>query len=157
MEAFADFNMAILLQPDHAEAHYSRGQLLAHARQFQEASAEFGRTIALRPRHAEAYAGRAFAYLCLEKWRQAAADYSSAVELGDWDKVDADLERATGIHPGAVGVAYWHALARLGAGDRAGYRSACAAMLEYFDQVENDKTANWMAWAFVLAPQALPG
>jgi WD40 repeat protein/serine/threonine protein kinase/predicted Zn-dependent protease len=154
--ALADLDMAILLQPDHAEARYQRGLMHGRAGRFPEASADFSRTIALRPDHAAAYAGRAYVHLQLQQCKQAVADYSKAVAMSDWDKAAADLSKAV-AEPNLekVVVAYWLALARLGAGDLAGYRSACAEMLQRFGATDQPDVAAWVAWTLVLAPDAV--
>jgi serine/threonine protein kinase/Flp pilus assembly protein TadD len=47
------------------------------------------------------------------------------------------------------------ALARAGAGDLTGYRSSCAAMLRQFGQTDEPFAAHCVAWASVLAPDAV--
>src|SRR5262249_40811383 len=65
------------------------------------------------PRAASAYAGRGAAYAARGQWDKAAADFAKASELN----------AATLRH-------YQYALVRLAANDLAGYRKACAGMLE---------------------------
>jgi tetratricopeptide (TPR) repeat protein len=72
--------------------------------------------------------------------------------VGQWEKAATDLERAVQLKPDTVLLHYWLALARLGAGDLAGHRSACAAMLERFGQTDKPDVAHWVAWTSVLAP-----
>jgi tetratricopeptide (TPR) repeat protein len=155
-EALDDFNRTILLKPDHAGAYYQRALFQASGKHVQEARADFSRAIALRPDYAEAYAGRAYTLLELERYREAVADFSQAVALSRWDKAAFDLgEAVPGPNPGKVKVAYWLALAHLGAGDLPGYRRACAEMARRFGRDEDRETAFWLAWACALAPEAL--
>jgi tetratricopeptide (TPR) repeat protein len=155
-EAQGDFERTILLKPDHAGAYYQLGLFSANGRHFQEARANFSRAIALRPDHAAAYAGRAYTHLELEQYAEALADFSRAEALGQWDKAAGDLgEAVPGPNPGKAVVAYWLALARLGAGDSAGYRRACAEMARRFGATEDPDGTFWLAWAGALAPDAL--
>jgi WD40 repeat protein/serine/threonine protein kinase/tetratricopeptide (TPR) repeat protein len=91
------------------------------------------------PGSAGAYGGRGGAY--------AAA--------GQWDKAAADLERAVQLKPEGVMLHYWLGLARIGAGDLDGYRSACAAVLRRFGQTDKPDVAHWAAWTAVLAPDGV--
>ena len=50
--------------------------------------------------------------------------------LGQWDRAIADYSKAIELDSEQPIVFCWHTLARLGASDRDGYRSACTAMLE---------------------------
>jgi tetratricopeptide (TPR) repeat protein len=77
------------------------------------------------------------------------------LELGRTDRGLADL-----THPGVAGSSdwqalSWHARACLVAGDTAGYRRACARLLERFDQTPDPGLANNVAWACALAPGAV--
>jgi serine/threonine protein kinase/WD40 repeat protein len=154
--AFDDLNSTLLLKPDHAAAYHYRAMLLASQRHFEAAMADFSRAIALRLNYAEAYAGRAYTHLQLEQYREAVADFSKAEALGHWDKAAADFaEAVAGPNPGKAIVAYWLALARLGASDLAGYRRACAGMARRFGRTEDRDAAFWLAWAGVLGPDAL--
>jgi WD40 repeat protein/serine/threonine protein kinase len=77
------------------------------------------------------------------------------LNLHQYDKALGDLNKASELSPKQVLLQYWLALARLGAGDLAGYRSACAAMLGRFGQSKNSVDAHWVAWSAVLAPAAV--
>jgi Flp pilus assembly protein TadD len=48
----------------------------------------------------------------------------------------------------------WHAKACLAAGDAAGYRQACTALLDVFGQTEDLDVANNVAWACTVGPGA---
>jgi WD40 repeat protein len=154
-EALADFNMAILLQPDHGEAHFGRGQVHTAEKRFPEARADFDRCIALRANHPAAHAWRAWVHLELGRFREATADFAKALELSDLEKVAAELWRIDEKFDAAF-VAYFHALAWLGAEDRARYCRACALGLEHLRQDVRPHVANWLAWSAILAPDAFP-
>src|SRR5262245_44268268 len=76
-------------------------------------------------------------------------------QLGQWGKAADDSSRAIELSPDEVSLRYWHALARLGAGDRAGYRRACGAMLRRFGPADEPEVAHWVAWTAALAPDAV--
>jgi tetratricopeptide (TPR) repeat protein len=75
--------------------------------------------------------------------------------LGQWEKAAADLERAVEQTPEGVMLHYWLSLARVGTGDMAGYRRACAAMVDRFGQTDKADVAHWAAWTSVLAPNGV--
>jgi serine/threonine protein kinase/tetratricopeptide (TPR) repeat protein len=73
-------------------------------------------------------------------------------QTDDVEIYDLVVKEAISGNPDQVIVHYWHALVRLGAGDRTGYRRACAAMLERFAQKDPPKVAQrWVAWTCVLS------
>jgi serine/threonine protein kinase/tetratricopeptide (TPR) repeat protein len=124
-------------------------------------------------RRAQAYQRRAQPDQAAADFRQALALYSKAIELkpadwiarftrgnlhaesGQWEKASTDYASAVKRRPADVRAHYWLALARAGAGDRTGYRSGCAAMLQQFGQTDQPGVAHWVAWASVLAPDAV--
>jgi serine/threonine protein kinase/uncharacterized protein HemY len=94
--------------------------------------------------------------LVLEAEPEAAAARGAVYAvLGQWDKAAADMDKAVRLNADQADLHYLHALACLGAGDRAGYRSACAAMLGRFGRTEEPEVARWVAWTSVLAPDAV--
>jgi serine/threonine protein kinase/WD40 repeat protein/tetratricopeptide (TPR) repeat protein len=80
---------------------------------------------------------RALAYTNLQQWDKAAADW---IELNPDDPIPR----------------YHLALARLGAGDPAGYRRTCAETLQRFGRTLDSETARWVAWTLILGPDAVP-
>jgi tetratricopeptide (TPR) repeat protein len=90
----------------------------------------------LDPKNAKHWNCRGQAYAGLQQYDKALADFNKAVELSP----DDHLARCR------------LALARLGAGDRSGYRRACAALLDRFGQAELPDMARWIV---VLAPDAV--
>jgi WD40 repeat protein len=75
-------------------------------------------------------------------------------ELEQWDQAAADYERA--MAAGAAGEPVWRELAllQLACGQPAGYRQACAHLLDHFGQTNDPNTANNLAWACILGPDA---
>jgi tetratricopeptide (TPR) repeat protein len=107
--------------------------------QYERAIADFFKAIELDPKNAWAWNNRGFAYAGLKKWDQASGDFSKAIEL--------DPKYAWPWHG--------HALLRLRAGDRDGYRKDGARLLERFGKTEDPVTAMLVAWTCVLAPEAV--
>lgn len=73
-EALADFNKAISLTPDSAEAYYNRGLLYQGEKQHEFAINDFTAANGLVPQQAEPLLARALSYLALDKPKEAAAD-----------------------------------------------------------------------------------
>jgi tetratricopeptide (TPR) repeat protein len=135
-KVLADLNKAIELNPGPVWLLYARGRAYAGLHQYDKAFADFNKAIELDPKDAKAWASRGFVYAALTRWDKATSDFSKAVELNP----DDPLARCR------------LALARLGAGDLPGYRSACAALLDRFGQADLPDTARWV---LVLAPDAV--
>jgi Flp pilus assembly protein TadD len=87
-------------------------------------------------------------------WLPLAQRGLAQAEQGRWKAADADLGRA--VARGAPDPAVWcvHALLRLRAGDRAGYRRACAHLLQRAGD-RGGPAAYLAAWVCVLAPEAV--
>ncbi len=164
------------LEPgDRLAWHRRQGEEAEAAGQWSAVTWHRDRLILAEPADGRHYAHRARAYQDLNQCDKAAADYSKAMELNpselslwsergnaylalsQWDKAAADLEQVVERSPDNANLGYWYALTRLGAGDGAGYRSACAALLEHFGTSAAPDVAHWVAWPAVLAPEAGPG
>jgi WD40 repeat protein/tetratricopeptide (TPR) repeat protein len=131
-----------------------------HARRLVEMDPDDGRAWALLGR---AHAGG-------RRWDEAIASYTKAIqrgaepgsawyrrgqahaERGEWDRAAADLQEAVGRGTADWDVWYELALARLAAGDSAGYRAACADLRKRFGRSGDIYNANSLAWICVLAP-----
>jgi tetratricopeptide (TPR) repeat protein len=76
--------------------------------------------------------------------------------LRQWSAAEKDLQKC--IELGLEGPRPWYhlALVRLAAGDRAGYRNACAALWERFGKADSPDTALVLVWTAVAGPNALP-
>jgi tetratricopeptide (TPR) repeat protein len=88
-EALQDFDQAIALQPNAADAYYNRAQVYAAQRQVERAMADLNQAIQLNPQLAEAYGNRGLLYMnqgdrakALTDLRQAAALFQ---QQGDRD------------------------------------------------------------------------
>ncbi|HEV3255855.1 MAG TPA: tetratricopeptide repeat protein, partial [Gemmataceae bacterium] len=103
---------------------------------WQPAAQDWAQVTALRPTDGTAYRERGSARAELGQWHKAVVDYAKVVELQPDDPVD--WER--------------FALLLVQVGDAAGYRKACAGMLERFGQTKDPLTANNAAWPCALAP-----
>jgi Flp pilus assembly protein TadD len=76
------------------------------------------------------------------------------VERGHLDRAVATLAEAVRLIPDDAQLREQLALVLLGAGDRVGWRGACAAALDRFGETTNPWTANHVAWACALGPEA---
>jgi tetratricopeptide (TPR) repeat protein len=80
--AIADYDQAIKLKPDYADAHYNRGFILAHdLNQYQQALSDFDLVIRLNPKSANAYAGRGNIYYQEGEIQKAIEDYTQAITI----------------------------------------------------------------------------
>ncbi len=79
-QALAEFNAAITLDPNNADALYNRGLLYQGEKQHQVAIDDFTAANGLTPQRAEPLLGRAISYLALDKVTEAVADLDEAVQ-----------------------------------------------------------------------------
>jgi len=79
-EALAEFNQAIELDPNNADALYGRGLLYQGEKQDAQAIEDFTAANGLKPQQADPLLGRAVSYLALDKFKEAAADLDEAVQ-----------------------------------------------------------------------------
>ena len=85
---------AILVRPDFAEAHFSRGNALYALQRFQDALESYDRAIQQNPLYAEAYSNRGSALNALKQCDAALESYDRAIQLKP-DYVDAYANRAS--------------------------------------------------------------
>jgi tetratricopeptide (TPR) repeat protein len=152
-----------------------RAAVLGAAGRWREEAAALTRALAQGERDSTVLPRRARAYVRLGGGERAVADVDALVErhpkeaagwearaevlarLGQYDRAAADYARALALgEDGALppGTAYRLALVRLAAGDAAGYREVCAAVLRRAAQ--SDELEAGYALVLVLAPDA-PG
>jgi Tfp pilus assembly protein PilF len=116
-EALAEFDRALALDPNNAQALFARGLLYQGEKQHQLAIDDFTAANGLTPQRADPLLGRAVSYLALDKAREAAADLDEAVEadpqnaqiwttrglayerLGDKAKAAVSYARAINLRP----------------------------------------------------------
>jgi WD40 repeat protein len=137
-KAVADYTKAIEQGKDRADLWSARAAAYAEQKQWDKAAADFGKVVELTPNDADAWAKRGRAYAELGQWDKAAADFGKAIVLG--------REEATTFRD--------QALARLGAGDLAGYKQLCGRMSKRFGN--QLAAAQLVGWTCSLAPEALP-
>ncbi|HXR88639.1 MAG TPA: tetratricopeptide repeat protein, partial [Stellaceae bacterium] len=76
-----DYDKAIALRPDYAEAYYNRANVLHEQKRLEAAIADYGRAISFKPDHAAAYNNRGFALHELKQPDAAIADYNRAIAI----------------------------------------------------------------------------
>jgi tetratricopeptide (TPR) repeat protein len=119
--AIADYNQAIKLKPDYAEAYYNRGLTYNYQGNYTAAIADYNQAIKLKPDYAEAYNNRGLAYADQGNYTEAIADYNQAIKLkpdyakvynnrglayadqGNYTEAIADLTQAIKLKPDDAG------------------------------------------------------
>ena len=76
-----DYDIAIRLKPDDAEAYNNRGQAKYPLGQYTAAIVDYDIAIRLKPDHAEAYNNRGHAKVQLEQYTAAKQDFRTALRL----------------------------------------------------------------------------
>jgi tetratricopeptide (TPR) repeat protein len=109
--AFADFEEAIRINANMAEAYMNRGSIHAARQEYDKAIADSTKALDLNLSRAEdqatAFTNRAAAYLGQEKYEPAIADATKAIEAKanansqELDKALEDLRRAVELSPGS--------------------------------------------------------
>jgi tetratricopeptide (TPR) repeat protein len=79
-QALAEFDQAIAIDPNNADALYNRGLLYQADKQHQSAIDDFTAASGLTPQRAEPLLGRAISRLALDRVREAAADLDEAAQ-----------------------------------------------------------------------------
>ena len=79
LDAFNDFNKAIAIRPDNAQAYYNRGLLYQSQRQHQYAIDDFSTAIGLSQNEAEPFIARGLSYMAINDFKAAASDLDDAV------------------------------------------------------------------------------
>ena len=79
--AIADFNKAIEINLDDADAYNNRGEAYRHKGDYDQAIADFDKAIELNPDLAKAYNNRGFAYAGKGDNDRAIADFDKVIEL----------------------------------------------------------------------------
>ena len=111
-KAITDYDIAIKLKPDYAEAYTWRGTAYNRKSEFDKAISDTNKTIELKPNYAEAYYIRGFTYGMRGDLSLAINDFTRVIELNpdngdayyyrgdlrlhlrEWEKAKADLTTA---------------------------------------------------------------
>ena len=80
-----DYDKAIELNPDNADAYYKRGDAYDEMGEYGKAIADYNKAIELDPNHTLAYYNRGCAYGEIGAYDKAIADYNKAIELNPND------------------------------------------------------------------------
>lgn len=80
-EAFADFNMAIQVQPNRAEPYGSRANIYGLRGEFENAMADYNKAIELDTSLTNAYLNRGVTYSMFGDFERAINDYARAIQL----------------------------------------------------------------------------
>jgi predicted O-linked N-acetylglucosamine transferase (SPINDLY family) len=75
------------LEPNHAVAHYKRGNMLKDLGRLTEAVASYDRATALEPAYAHAFCNRGTVLQRLEQWQHALESYDRAIQLNFTDAI----------------------------------------------------------------------
>ena len=93
--AMGEFEQAISINPDRADAWFHRGMTWGLMGDHWQAIADFNRALALDPQYAEAYNCRGYAHFCLGDYRRAVEDLERADRLNPGDQlIQGNLEQA---------------------------------------------------------------
>ena len=152
-EAISDYDKAIRLKPDYANAYYWRGHAKADLKQYTAAIADYTQAIRLDPDDANTYISRGHAKADLKQYTAAIADYDMAIRLDPADAyayykrgvAKADLKQYT------AAIADYDTAIRLDPADANAYffRGVAKALLGRTWEAKQDL---WTAWE--LAVQA---
>jgi tetratricopeptide (TPR) repeat protein len=130
------------------ELYARRAQAHTELRHGEQAQADYAKALGAEPKRWDLWAGKAAAAAGQGHWDEAVADYTKAIELrdgdpdlwqrrgqaeaerGKWDRAAADLGKALALGRNDSDLKYQHAVALLTAGDREGYRRACARLVQ---------------------------
>ncbi len=134
--AIADYEKALEIEPDYAEAHNSLGNALVHRGQADDGIGHYRKALEIKPDYAEAYYNLGLALAGRGQADEATADYRKALEFkpdyveaysnlgnllldrGQAEEAIADYRKALAIKPDSVEVHYNLGIALAGRGRR---------------------------------------
>jgi tetratricopeptide (TPR) repeat protein len=79
--AMEDYNKAIELDPNYADAYYNRGLAHYDLKEYERAIEDYNKAIELDPNYVNAYYNRGLAYYYLMQYERAIEDYNKTIEL----------------------------------------------------------------------------
>ena len=94
-EAISDFDKAIDLNKDYAEAYNNRGLVKYDLKHYDAAIEDYGKAIELKPDYALAYNNRGVTYKAVGKKTNARLDCERALELAKAQNDKENIERVT--------------------------------------------------------------
>lgn len=124
-----DYDKAIELSPDNADAYYRRGDANDEMGEYGKAIVDYNKAIELDPNHALAYYNRGCAYGEINEYGKAIADYNKVIELrpnhalayynrgyayseiGEHEKATADYNKTIELDPDDADAYYSRGLA----------------------------------------------
>lgn len=93
--AMGEFEQALRINPDQADAWFHRGMTWGLMGDHRRAISDFNRAIAIAPEYAEAYNCRGYAHFCLGEYRRAVEDLERADRLSPGDElIQGNLQQA---------------------------------------------------------------
>ncbi|HIK10522.1 MAG TPA: tetratricopeptide repeat protein [Oscillatoriaceae cyanobacterium M33_DOE_052] len=95
--AIQEFNSAIELNPNNAEAYYKRANALYDLGDYQDAVEDYTVAIRINPSYVNSYFNRGLTYYEMGKYREAIADYTMTIKLNPKD-ADAYNKRGVAYH-----------------------------------------------------------
>ncbi|MGK7949640.1 MAG: tetratricopeptide repeat protein [Xenococcaceae cyanobacterium] len=96
-QAIENFNQAIQLNPQYAEAYYSRGEVYLDQGNYQQAIENLDQVIHLNPQHDYAYFNRGIAYYKIQNDQKAIADFTQVIKIKP-DSADAYVQLGIVYH-----------------------------------------------------------
>jgi len=84
-KALTDYDRAIQLDPQDADAYYNRGLVYYNLKEYQKAIADYDRALQLNPQHVGAYYNRGLVYDDLKEYQKAISDYDRVIQLAPQD------------------------------------------------------------------------
>ena len=97
-QAMAEFEQAVNINPDHADAWYHHGLAWGLMGEHGRAVADFTHAVALAPEYADAYNCRGYALLCMGEYRLALRDLEQASRLNPDDELTQRNLRQARLH-----------------------------------------------------------
>jgi superkiller protein 3 len=172
-DTIKEYAKAVKIEP--SEWTHWRGLATAHRmkREWAEAKLAYSKAIELHPRDITLIEALARVHSQLKEWELAAHDYETAVELasnnawlrmslaqayleaGKLDEASRCLEQMAKANTNDELPELRMATIQLLRGDKAKYQAICERLLGRFEQAKNAQTANNVAWACSLAPDAV--
>ena len=134
-KAIANYDQALKLKPDYADAYYNRGNAYADKAEYDRAIADYDQALKLKPDLDMAYNNRGSAYYYKGEYDHAIADFDQALKLkpdsakaynnrgntyrkkGEYDRAIADCDKALQLKPDYANAYYNRGLAYDGKGD----------------------------------------